>query len=166
MPATIHAFEAAGLGEAPFRVVGLETTSDRAALNAEARSAGRMYTTNLCGGACDYCGTAIFNVYRIESADGRKFKVGSDCVKKTGDAGMIRAVAAAESARRRARAERNRVEQIKAARERLPSVQEALARRPHPNSYFAQLGRTLLDYVQFHLERGNPETAARVILAE
>jgi hypothetical protein len=35
------------------------------------------------GGTCAYCGRAIRVLCHIESSDGRKFHVGSDCVEKT-----------------------------------------------------------------------------------
>ena len=37
-------------------------------------------------------GTAIANVFWIKSACGNRFKVGCDCVEKTGDAGLKRVI--------------------------------------------------------------------------
>lgn len=51
------------------------------------------------GGMCDYCGTGIMYEYRIVSADGRKFVVGSDCVDKV-DAKLSRQVKAVRAAYR------------------------------------------------------------------
>lgn len=72
-------------GPAPYRFVSLETADDREAEQSYRRGAGLTYTTNLCGGACDLCGTAIFNVYTFEAANGRRFKVGCDCAEKAGE---------------------------------------------------------------------------------
>ncbi len=58
----IHPFEKAGLGKAPFRC---ELVSERR------------------GSSCDFCGTGIRNEFWIKSADGKSFKVGCDCVRKT-----------------------------------------------------------------------------------
>lgn len=83
-----HIWTEAGLGQAPFRVVRMETEEDRAGIENERKSNGQAYTTNHCT-TCDACGTAIYNAYHIESADGRRFKVGCDCLEKTGDKGLI-----------------------------------------------------------------------------
>jgi hypothetical protein len=66
----IHLFEEAGLGIAPFEFVG---EYDR----------GRNHTT------CDYCGTGIRYEQIIKDSKGNHFKVGNECVRKTGDKGLI-----------------------------------------------------------------------------
>lgn len=76
----LHLFERAGLGKAPFRVVGFAELKFKAFADAPTQ----------CGGSCDYCGTGIIDAFYIQGSDGRKFKVGSNCVEKTGDAGLIR----------------------------------------------------------------------------
>jgi hypothetical protein len=76
-----HVFEKAGLGRAPFKVVGCFELKWQAHPGAPVRA----------GGSCDYCGNAIMYAARIKSADGRTFKVGSDCVARTGDAGLLKA---------------------------------------------------------------------------
>jgi hypothetical protein len=76
-----HCFERAGLGRAPFRVTGFTTMKYCAAPGAPI----------LPGGTCDYCGTAIMYACEITSSDGKTFKVGCDCVNRTGDEGLIRA---------------------------------------------------------------------------
>ena len=100
--ASVHPFERAKLGQAPFRCVGYESTADREAANSHRRAHGQTYTTNMCGGTCEYCGTAIWDVYIIESADGRRFKVGSDCVTKTGQKALIARVKRKVDAKKRA----------------------------------------------------------------
>lgn len=68
-----HPFETAGLGQAPFRCVGISEA---------------VFTlpdgSSQAGGCCDYCYTGIRYEFHIESADQRTFKVGCDCVRKTG----------------------------------------------------------------------------------
>lgn len=71
---TLHPFEKAGLGKAPFRCVGVTTNWYVTAGGAHRQP----------GGSCDYCGTGILYEYHIVGADGSKFVVGSDCVAKTG----------------------------------------------------------------------------------
>jgi hypothetical protein len=77
----LHVFEKAGLGKAPFKVVGSFELKWQAHPGAPIRA----------GGSCDYCGNAIMYAARIRGADGRTFKVGSDCVARTGDAGLLKA---------------------------------------------------------------------------
>lgn len=77
----VHCFEHAGLGLAPFRVVGYTTSKHQDAPGAPVRP----------GTSCDYCSTAIMYVCLIQDKNGKQFKVGCDCVERTGDAGMIRA---------------------------------------------------------------------------
>lgn len=43
------------------------------------------------GGVCAHCGTGIMDCCLIRGADGRTFVVGTTCVNKTGDAGLIQA---------------------------------------------------------------------------
>ena len=59
----MHKWEEAGLGQAPF------------AFNCVTQNAGSRAT-------CDYCGTAITYEFWIDSHDGKRFKVGCDCVAK------------------------------------------------------------------------------------
>lgn len=75
-----HIFERAGLGKAPFRCVGSFELKWQACPGAPIQP----------GGSCDYCSQGIMYAYAIKSADGRRFKVGCDCVMRTGDAGLIK----------------------------------------------------------------------------
>jgi ribosome-binding protein aMBF1 (putative translation factor) len=93
----IHPFEARGLGKAPFRFAGQihqDLCYGEAILNrAEYEKTGIALTTQP-GGTCDYCGTAIKKMYQIVSSDGKTFKVGCDCVMKTGDHKLKKAISA------------------------------------------------------------------------
>lgn len=75
-----HAFELAGLGAAPFRFVGMDenfiTYPDG---------------TTQAAGCCDYCFTGIRYQCHVQSADGKRFKVGCDCIAKVGDKGLLAA---------------------------------------------------------------------------
>lgn len=86
--ATTHPFSRFGQG--PYTFARMETKEDREALNAAAASAGLPYTTNMCGGACDLCGTPIWNVFWFRTADGTEFKVGCDCADKAGEGDQVR----------------------------------------------------------------------------
>ena len=84
----IHLFELAGLGIAPFRVIGIQTASDRRWVQKERENNGQTFTTNYCT-TCDYCGTAIQNAFQVLSADQKQFKVGCDCLAKVGEKGLV-----------------------------------------------------------------------------
>lgn len=77
----VHRFEAAGLGTAPFTLESFQVCKWQACQGAPIQA----------GASCDYCGQAIMLVYVVRGADGRRFKVGCDCMLKTGDAGLINA---------------------------------------------------------------------------
>jgi len=70
-----HPFEKAGLGKAPFSCTGV---SENVWDNGDG--------TTKAGGVCDYCGTGIRWEFWIKGsiANAKQFKVGCDCVAKTG----------------------------------------------------------------------------------
>lgn len=159
----IHLFEQAGLGKAPFRFVGLETAADRAAIQTERASAGQTFTTNYAT-SCDYCGQGIQNAYRVESADGKTFKVGCDCIRKTGDVGLRRVISEEESRKRRAKKNERRArewaeQQALKTRFTAGEFDEVLSAIPHPK----RGGETLHDYVAFCFSCGAREAAVRTI---
>lgn len=140
----------AHLGPAPYRFVGLEVEEDRAMAQAARAAAGLIHTTNLCGGSCDHCGTAISDIYRFRAADGRVFKVGCSCAEKA----MERwepALAAAKKARnaknKKARDARTATK-LAAAKAYLfaDETQAALAALPHPKAWAADKGETAADW--------------------
>jgi hypothetical protein len=93
----VHCFEAAGLGRAPFHCVGVASipSASLAEHNPSAyNNAMAMLPRDYCCGTCAYCGTALMHNFMINSADGRKFVVGCDCVRRTGDAGLHKEVRA------------------------------------------------------------------------
>lgn len=69
---TLHPFEAAKLGKAPFQCVGCREN--------RFEMPGFGWKP---GGCCNYCGTGILYEFVIRGADGSEFVVGSDCVAKT-----------------------------------------------------------------------------------
>jgi hypothetical protein len=70
-----HPFEKAGLGKAPFSCTGV---TENVWENGDG--------TTKAGGVCDYCGTGIRWEFWIKGsiAGAKQFKVGCDCVAKTG----------------------------------------------------------------------------------
>lgn len=57
-----HAFEQAGLGKGPFECLEIDFVSE--------------------GEACQLCGTKIKYRHWVDSADGKRFFIGSECMKK------------------------------------------------------------------------------------
>lgn len=145
----MHKFEAAGLGAFPYRYVGMETSEDREQTNREREANGQMFTTNHCT-SCDYCATAITNAFWFESADGKRFKVGSDCVEKVGDKGMAAAIKQDRKTHeywlRRNRETRKLIEGAAFVNENA----ERLAAIPHPSARRAAEGETLLDCIRWY----------------
>jgi hypothetical protein len=71
------------------------------------------------------------NVYTIRAADGYTFKVGCDCVAKTGDAGLIREIKARQAARRaEAKAERAKAREEGRAATAREAAKRYLAEHP------------------------------------
>lgn len=111
----VHPFARFGAG--PYSFVSLETTEDRESKNAAAERSGLPFTTNMCGGSCDLCGTAIWNVYTFATADGRKFKVGCECATKAGEGHLVREGKQVRRESQRVEARRERAETERRTRE-------------------------------------------------
>lgn len=143
---TIHCFEAAGLGKAPFRYVGMvyqEICYGQAVIG----NVGGCQLTTKPGGTCDYCGTYIINMFHVESADGKRFKVGCDCIAKTGDAGLIKIVKSEISAAQAKRRRDKKIAQENAMRDFCLAFDLAsLNHLPHPTPARAAQGETLADW--------------------
>lgn len=70
----IHTFEASGLGKAPFQL------TENPAAHGDNKD-GIFW--------CEHCGTMLINRYFIVSRDNKVSVIGIDCLKKTGDQGLI-----------------------------------------------------------------------------
>lgn len=121
-----HVFEAAGLGHGPFTLS--HVTGE--------------------GGCCEFCGTSIVWRFYIKGIDGSTFFVGSDCVMKTGDAGLMRKVDAEVKKRQndaRKVRENAKIQTLQAMLND-ESVKAKLGALPHPTPYLAKKGGTFLSY--------------------
>jgi len=138
-----HVFERAGLGRAPFRFIGCVRKVGPIDL-------GNGMFVGAPGqpmGACKYCGQGIAECCLIEDADGKTFEVGNVCVRKTGDAGLRKAVEAHARRARAASADARILRALDALAE--PEVKAALAARPHPQPWGAAKGLTLADWADW-----------------
>ena len=121
---TIHCFEAAGLGIAPFKY--------------------RRYYVK--SGSCDFCGTAIVNNFEVISADSKVFKVGCDCIEKSGDVGLRKVVSSIKSAIAKQKREDKKKRDIlvwELLKENNKAILQGL---PHPHIWCANQGKTAWDY--------------------
>lgn len=146
----VHKFEKAGLGKAPYTYTGFEARTFQACPGAPIQ----------VGGSCDYCYTGIINTFYFKSADGKTFKVGSDCVKKAGDAGMVKSVKRVISAQR-AKAKRDKdIADLAWARENLPKAKDAFSKLPHPRGFG---GMTKYDWAEWMLKNAGAAGRSEVV---
>lgn len=159
--ATIHPFEKAGLGKAPFRYVGIEA-QEISHGERVIGSVGGCAVTTKPGGTCAYCGQYIVNMFVVESADGQRFHVGCDCIRKV-DCDLSAKVDKDVKKMKKAR----EVNRIKEARENLPQA-HGLRNQPHPNPYQASQGKSLWHYAEWLFKNGGTAgklRAARMVEA-
>lgn len=152
-------------GPAPYRLVGVSTTEDREEANRAQKEAGQVFTANLCGGTCDLCGTAIWNVFTIRCGNGVKVKIGCDCADEVlgrhchAKAAINRHLNAQRTEKRHAR----EAARIAAAVTKLAEDPAALTSAPHPQAYRAENGATLRDWADWMMV--NSGNAGRVKVA-
>lgn len=166
----LHVFERAGLGLAPFTWVDVEerrgpiTISDGDGVTTTVGAPGQPM------GSCDFCGTGIVECHQIRSSDGKNFIVGCECVKKTGDRGLVKAAQRAANKIKKEKRHAREDARISAAKKALDTdaVRQALESQPHPQArhggFFADL--TALDFVVWmfdHAGRSGMVTTARTI---
>jgi hypothetical protein len=96
----VHCFEQSGLGQAPYTYLGCQDL-------------GR------CAASCQHCGTGIRYKFHLQSADGKQFFVGSDCIYRSGDAGLTNI----------AKRERTRIAKEQRDAKKLAKAQERQAQR-------------------------------------
>lgn len=131
----MHVFERAGLGKAPFTLVGFSEDRGPKIIS---QKGGVTMTVGSPGqpmGICDFCGTGIANCFHIQSADGKAFIVGSDCVNKTHDAGLRKVVNRKVAEMRTEARHRREAEKIAKLQDCLgqDDVRKALEQMPCPN---------------------------------
>lgn len=147
--ATVHCFERAGLGRAPFRFVGMVDQDMRYGqriLNREEYNRTGVALETKPGGTCAFCGKYILNMYRVASSCGNVFTVGCDCVYRTGDAGLVAKVKIAERKRVAARKEAKRAMVVASLPGAIFAARRTLRAMPHPTKSMAARGETMLGY--------------------
>lgn len=146
-----HKFEKAGLGKAPFRLIRVvERRGPYRELDKNGMPTGlEIGAPGQPMGCCKYCYTGIATCYVIESADGNRFDVGCECVRKVGDAGLIKTINKHKSRAAKAREE----QRIGDMRDRLTmddDLRAFLASKPHPKQWLNTMN--LLDSVEWMMK--------------
>lgn len=151
--AIIHPWERAGLGPAPYRFSGFSRETYQACPGAPIQP----------GTSCDYCGTGIVDTFWITAANGARFKVGSDCIRrlaiKCATTSEKRAIANVLAGVRKVAREATHARQDAKIEEgrrlvQAPAVRATLAAKPHPVEWRAARGETLLDSITWGLANG------------
>lgn len=147
----IHVFEKANLGKAPFRFIDI--ISRRGPIKLD--NGMQIGAPGQPMGSCDYCGTGIADCYVIESADGKRFEVGCDCVAKTDDDGLRRVVDQATKQINKKKNDEKKARTSKNLEDLLSdeSVQSSLLSLPHPSDKMAAAGFTRFDWAIFMFEK-------------
>jgi hypothetical protein len=172
--ATIHPWEKAGLGRAPFEWLGI--TEERGPKRVVAND-GVEFLVGAPGqpmGTCSYCGMGIAECHHIRSADGKKFIVGCDCVSKVHAEGEPVLTAAERAsrdlrntkARKRAAAKGKAVKGELAALLADAAIKATLSGLPHPRGFVDRsTGQplTLLDSVQWLAEHSGRTGKAKAL---
>lgn len=151
----MHPFEEAGLGKAPFRFAGAARVVYQAAPDAPVQP----------GGSCDYCMNAITNHFYVESADGRRFKVGSECIHKASDQDLSKPVDRELRRLKREQRHANEARKIEELRGWLadPEIRARLKAQPHPHPSFTD--KTRLDWAEWMIDNSGNAGMLRVYRA-
>lgn len=176
---TMHPFEEAGLGAAPFRCVGVSRRVGPITLE----NGTQVGAPGQPMGSCAYCGTGIADCYHIRSADGKRFVVGCDCVLKISRKDNVKSGAKTDLERDVLR-ERRRLEADKRAEKRNAKwerdmirvragiailegnigVRDLLAAQPSPNEYRAtQLRETRLDWATWMMHNAGMTSRLEIV---
>ncbi len=121
----VHRWEYTGHGAAPFRCVGVVEFPSKAVLeqNPDAYNNAMKNLPKGYGlGTCAICGMALTVNYLINSADGKKFAVGCECVRKADDRNLT-------SAMNEKRLERERAKRAAKKEEKRQAKEEAERKR-------------------------------------
>jgi hypothetical protein len=114
------------------------------------------------GNSCSHCYTFIKNCFKCEDSEGKKFWLGSQCIEKLNDKGLVKEAkelkTRADQILKNEKYAKVNQERVKAFKElevkvkaQYSKAKEILKSQPHPNTYFASQGKTMLDYLDYFL---------------
>lgn len=163
----MHKFEAAGLGDPPYKFECITETTEGVPHKYE-----RITDTADDAHRCDYCRQPIRYAYWFRAAYSRYFKVGGDCFWKAhegedtrpGTPGreLVKTVKKARHAFMKKIRDERLVRETKDIRQRMANDTDYLADKPHPRPYSAAQGKTLRDHVVGTLDWGSIEARVKV----
>ena len=138
-PAPSTTLKRLGLGQAPYKLLGIQKRTYQSHYGAAVQP----------GGCCMFCATGIVYLFWLLSADGKKFYVGSDCILKSGDAGLALIIdphVKKHEKEIREERENHYISEFKKFVETTNYfASPAMLAGVHPNRYYASLGKTLGD---------------------
>ena len=153
----VHPYEAAGLGKAPFFVVGVEERRGPITIRTSDGIETQVGAPGQPMGSCQFCGTGIAECWSIRSADGKQFIVGCECVRKVAAKGSpLRTEFEKHLCERKRKKDAARLlNRTVAARVAWTADSGLLADRKHSNPYMANSrGLTARDEADFLLSCG------------
>lgn len=140
----VHPFTESGNGPGPYRFLDMVDSRPTDPMPGELENLDRIRKATGCKGTCQHCGTPIRYYCVIENEEGVNFVVGSDCVEKTGDFGIMRAAAAAKREKDRRVRAANKARKAAARREAF-----AKERKESPKLLFGKnKGKTAAELVE------------------
>jgi hypothetical protein len=171
-PGTMHVFEQAGLGQAPYKFKGVEQLRGPITLEQHNGVTVQVGAPGQPMGCCQYCSTNIAWLFWLESADGKIFYVGSDCIYKSGDVGLkaiIDPILAKHEKELRDSRNKLLLDMFNnfVAEHGKPTPWTLTT--PHPNYYRARLGETVGNYNEWvfkHAGTVKQAAMARKMLTE
>jgi hypothetical protein len=148
-PGAVHVFEAAGLGQAPYKFRGVQVLRGPITIEQHNGVTVQVGAPGQPMGCCQYCSTNIAYLFWLESADGKKFYVGSDCIYKSGDVGLkitIDPIVAKHEKELRDSRATLLIDMFKKHVAVNGKPASFLRTEPHPNYWRAQRGETVGNY--------------------
>jgi hypothetical protein len=161
-PESIHVFEKAGLGKAPYQFLGVEHRVGPIKIGEENGVETWAGAPGQPMGVCAFCGTGIADCFYLKSADGKRFYVGCDCIGRAGDAGLKK-IASREISKKRKQAETARVDMVRAMVASDPAVRAKLSAVPSNVDYRAARGETMLDWAEWMLKHSGHSGCMKVV---
>ena len=153
----LHPFEVSGLGVAPFQFVDCYQSRGPIIMP----DGSQVGAPGQAMGTCQHCGTGIAYCCVILDAHGKRSIVGSTCVEKTADKGLIEATKRkVVDLKRAAKFERDKA-RITAGMELFETMRETFEARPHPVEYHAQNGKSYADYIDWIFRYGGMSSQLR-----
>ena len=119
------------MGKAPYKYVGLWSSPSKALLesNPNAYNNSVAARPKCCHYTCDHCGMPIEHHYMVQDAEGKRFSVGCECIRKMNDVQKMTKAEADKKAHdrklRKARADKKREEKRIAQEAELQSQRDA-----------------------------------------